>query len=655
VKHFLTFAFIPLILSMGIIPVLPFSEAVEYDQICIDKVWMENNKGKIACVTQSTSDKLIERGWGTILSAEDFPDTSITKKQTGEIKLPEYPDEPDVNPGLLAHNKNLGAIKDEISYENFPEVVKVTEQVYVAIGFGMGNSVMVIGDDGLIIIDTSDSYDVGKKIMAEFRKISDLPVKAIVYSHHHLDHVYGTKAFVEDSDEDYKIYAHSNFMKRFNEENGEFANITALRALYWTGGPLPKEGPDRVINNGISVLLDSHGVGGFLPPTVTFDDRLEVDAAGLKMVLIYSKSETSNEIVAWFPELGVLQGGEVLYKLWPNLFSIRGTQYRDVKAWVDSLETMRELQADHLVLSHTYPVSGKENVNDVLLTYHDGVQYIYDQTIRGINKNMTPDELSRSIKLPESLLTSPSSDWLQERYGEREWHIKGIYSGNIGWYDNDVMNLHPISFVEKSTKIVDGFGGVEKTLLKVREAIQNDEYEWALELVTYVMHADPDNEEAKLLKAFASRVLGHRSPTATSRNMYLTTALELEGKITLDQSVFAINDPNQVKVTSMKDLLKSLPTHLDPLKADGINRVVSLDFTDTDEQYTVHIRNSIAVIKDKSPDTFDVHLSMTSDTMRNAIIGEQTIKQLIDNGDIEVQGDIEDFIQVFEMFDPALT
>ena len=116
-----------------------------------------------------------------------------------------------------------------------------------------------------------------------------------------------------------------------------------------------------------------------------------------------------------------------------------------------------------------------------------------------------------------------------------------------------------------------------------------------------------------------------------------------------------MNDPNQIKVTSMNDLLKSLPTHLDPVKADGVNRVISLDFTDLNEQYTIHIRNSIAVIKDQAPDNFDVHLSMTSDTMRNAIIGEQTIMQLADNGEIDVEGNIEHFIEVFEMFDPSLT
>ncbi len=54
---------IPLILSIGIVPAIPFSEGTEYSQICIDKVWIEKTTGKIACVTPSTADKLVERGW----------------------------------------------------------------------------------------------------------------------------------------------------------------------------------------------------------------------------------------------------------------------------------------------------------------------------------------------------------------------------------------------------------------------------------------------------------------------------------------------------------------------------------------------------------------------------------------------------------------
>lgn len=53
---------IPLILSIGFTPVIPFSDAAEHNQICIDKIWLENSKGKIACVSPTTADKLVERG-----------------------------------------------------------------------------------------------------------------------------------------------------------------------------------------------------------------------------------------------------------------------------------------------------------------------------------------------------------------------------------------------------------------------------------------------------------------------------------------------------------------------------------------------------------------------------------------------------------------
>ncbi len=81
-NKFIVFTLIPLVLSIGIIPVIPFSDAAESNQICIDKVWLENSKGKIACVTPSTADKLVERGWGTLLE-----DISMEKPMEQEPQL----------------------------------------------------------------------------------------------------------------------------------------------------------------------------------------------------------------------------------------------------------------------------------------------------------------------------------------------------------------------------------------------------------------------------------------------------------------------------------------------------------------------------------------------------------------------------------------
>jgi len=55
---------VPLILSFGITPSSFSEEDAELSQICIDKVLIEKSKGRIACVTSSTGEKLVQRGWG---------------------------------------------------------------------------------------------------------------------------------------------------------------------------------------------------------------------------------------------------------------------------------------------------------------------------------------------------------------------------------------------------------------------------------------------------------------------------------------------------------------------------------------------------------------------------------------------------------------
>lgn len=71
--------------------------------------------------------------------------------------------------------------------------LQVTENIYVAVGFALGNSIMVIAPEGLIIVDVTESVTAAKEIRHEFRKITDKPIRAIVYTHHHTDHVGGAQ------------------------------------------------------------------------------------------------------------------------------------------------------------------------------------------------------------------------------------------------------------------------------------------------------------------------------------------------------------------------------------------------------------------------------------------------------------------------------
>ena len=77
------------------------------------------------------------------------------------------------------------------------EVVQLADNVYQAFGFAASNVYMIIGDDGLIIVDTSETTVAAENILAEFRKITDLPIKTIILTHSHRDHVSGASIFAK--------------------------------------------------------------------------------------------------------------------------------------------------------------------------------------------------------------------------------------------------------------------------------------------------------------------------------------------------------------------------------------------------------------------------------------------------------------------------
>lgn len=183
------FALIPIILSIGIISAIPFSESVEYSQICIDKIWIESTKGRIACVTPSTADKLVERGWGTKLADDAFIEEPI------EISDP----------------------LPELTTENKLEVVPVAGSISVLIGIDQsvegnvgGNIGVSAGSDGILIIDDGMEFalDDIKAQLSELKTCETCDtVEFLLNTHWHMDHVSNNAHFGEH---DTVIIAQSN-------------------------------------------------------------------------------------------------------------------------------------------------------------------------------------------------------------------------------------------------------------------------------------------------------------------------------------------------------------------------------------------------------------------------------------------------------------
>jgi len=554
------------------------------------------------------------------------------------LNLPPYPDQPNVSPSLLASTENFLPKK----------IHSLGDGLHVAVSYDPANMIIVEGKDGLIIIDTGCYYETAKEVLKDFRKISDKCVKAIIYTHSHPDHIGGSGAFAEEACKDsFEVYAHDTFVSQYTHEFGSAGMAQAIRGYGVFGFGLPDEGPDKNFGHGKAIRFPKGLTPTFIPPTITFSgDSAKYNIAGLDVELYHVKGESPDEIFVWIPEKKAIVPGENIDVAFPNVATIRGSVYRDPMDYVNSLDLMLKLEPEYMLPTHAIPASGKENVKEIVTAFRDGTQYIYDQTIRGMNQGKSADELAHSIELPPHL---KKHRWLRENRGLIQWFVRGIWHGNLGWFEGDTGFLTPVSLVERSEKIVKGFGGITSAINNARDAMVNNEYEWAAELLSYVLYVEPENKDVKLLKAQTLRVLGQRTPAADARNWFLTQALMLEGKITLDMSAFPASDTTHIPV---KFIMELIPLSIDPKKAQGVEKLVGIVFSDLDESYSIHIRNSIAAIGDGMPDKSDMKITMDSGVFKKIMARIGTLDDALSSGNVTIDvgssDDLKEFLSVFD-------
>ncbi len=521
-------------------------------------------------------------------------------------------------------------------------IEKVTDGVYVAIGYALANSIMLEGDDGVVIVDVTESAESAAQVYKAFRELTDKPIKALIYTHNHADHVFGGGGFFPDgAPADLPVYAHDSTNYYINR----FANIIrpaiATRSARMFGIELPF-GDEGVVNAGIGPYLAQGGHSGgtisLLRPNKTFRDSLSVEIAGIRIELIHAPGETNDQLFVWLPEKRVLLPGDNIYKAFPNLYTIRGTLYRDVLQWAYSLDKMRALKPEFLVPSHTIPVSGEQAVGELLRDYRDAIQYVHDQTIRGINQGLGPDELARQVQLPPHLKSHP---WLQEHYGRVSWSVRNIFNGYLGWFGGDATDLSPLPAAERAAALVDAMGGFDQTVSLIKKAVADGRYQWAAELASEVL-ATNDDKQVRNLKAEAFRALAYASENPNDRHFYLTQAGELVGSIKVAQPELKSDSLAFAKSLPIGEVLASLPVNLNAEKSLDRDTRVLFEFTDTGERYGVHVRRGVAELLHgeslEAWDGADLHVKTTTGALVEVLMQARGVPAALASGDIKLAG-----------------
>ena len=544
-------------------------------------------------------------------------------------------DNTDVNvvttPGGPRIHKNHAA-QSEVVHAEFYEV---RSGVWCLVGNGLSNQTFIEAPAGIIVVDTGESIEEMREALRRLRELTSAPIAAVIYTHFH--YVEGTKAILEEGNHatPLPIYGHEKIA--FNKERalGEISPAYSRGLVEQFAIVMPTEGPDARVNVGLGFFLKNpeHApfTPGHIPVTEILGEKGSITIAGLAVQYQYSPSDSDDSINFYFPSIGTCVHNTV----WPvlfNVFAIRGEEYRDPRILIPGVDNIIKWAPEYLVATHGPALTGKDNIREKATRYRDSIQFMWDQTVRGINKGWTADEVSSRITLPELY----DVDYLtSERYGVTEHHLRQIFMGLRGWFDGDEAKLFPEEPQSRYEKLITGFGGRAAVAQQCAAALAADDVRWATELGTWLAKSEDATQDERNLLAACLRVIAERTPAANIRNWAITRARHLDGSFSMDRFMKHGFNPKFISTASVVGLIHTLRVVVDPDKIAGVNHHIA--FVIGDETAGLHIRNSVAVPTDGWGATTMV--KMPRETLLTLLSERTTWSKELADGNIVVSGD----------------
>ncbi|HXK33925.1 MAG TPA: alkyl sulfatase dimerization domain-containing protein [Dehalococcoidia bacterium] len=389
-------------------------------------------------------------------------------------------------------------------------------------GFASANTIDT--GDALVMLDTGAVTDTQALYESVRKWRPEKRLQAAVFSHHHVDHIFGVGPFEREADEKKLprplVYGHAALVPNFERYKKTLGWNTAINIRQFA---FPMRRP---------VTGDQQGRVFSWPeqyryPDVAYQERMTFRSGDLTFELHHARGETDDATWTWIPERKIVAPGDLFIWASPNAGNPQKVQ-RYCGEWAAALREMSALGAETLIPGHGLPVFGADRIRQALDDTAELLESLEAQTLALMNAGATLDRVLHEVTMPQHLLDKP---YLRPVYDHPQFILRNIWRLYGGWHDGEPDNLLPAPRAEQAREWVALAGGVGKVLDRVRQLRDEDNLRLACHLVEYAVLAEPSNADVHALRAEVYGARSQRQSSSMARNILNHAALaSAEGK-----------------------------------------------------------------------------------------------------------------------------
>lgn len=548
---------------------------------------------------------------------------------------------------FLLNGKDYNSIHPSLQRQatlnmNFGLYEVVPDFIYQVRGFDLANMTLIKGKTGWILFDVLLTAETAAAALAlANEQLGELPVKAVVYSHSHIDHFGGVRGVVDEADVKsgaIQIIAPVGFMGEAISENVYAGTAMSRRAGLQYGRYIPS-GPfgqvDSAIGKGLAV-----GTSGLIAPSLVITDDFEEHIVdGIRIVFQNTPgTEAPAEMNAWFPDTRVFWAAENITATIHNIYTLRGALIRDALEWSKQInEAIYRfgLSAEVLVSSHSWPRWGNERIQEVMRTQRDAYANLNNQVLHLANQGVTINEVHNEYVVPKSL----QHQWSARQYHGSEFHnSRAVLNRYLGYWDGNPATLAPLSPYDSAPLYVEMMGGATAVMKRAQTLHDAGKYRLAMEILNKLVYAEPENERAKDLLGNVFEQLGYQYESTSMRNVFLSAAQELRNGAPVIAAPRGAG-PSLARAMTTAQWWDAVAIRVDSKLADQMSFTLNFVSPDTQQELVIEMSGgTLTSIEGYQAENADATITMNRSDLETVIMGRATLGSQLQSGVGSVEG-----------------